>query len=221
MILSCLPNISWNLSSDGSFSLLLLCSSQTAGCRCCLCWSPESEHVLPTCYTCVLSIFFMCTCAQDRCVCTHRDTSMGGRDQRWMAQGQPWKVPRYLRKQQSTAVLTPNTFKKPSPQPLPACSTQTTSQCLLLYLSLKLQYYWEASGRLILLMPLKYTVERFLLLRHHHFKQLKCPTSPHCYHFFSTIRKSFHLSSNDNCIYLLPAITCLQDFYYPKCRKTC
>lgn len=176
-------------------------------------------HVLHLCFEHL--IFSMCTCAQDRCVCTHRDTSMGGRDQRWMAQGQPWKVPRYLRKQQSTAVLTPNTFKKPSPQPLPACSTQTTSQCLLLYLSLKLQYYWEASGRLILLMPLKYTVERFLLLRHHHFKQLKCPTSPHCYHFFSIIRKSFHLSSNDNCIYLLPAITCLQDFYYPKCRKIC
>lgn len=114
-------------------------------------------HVLHLCFEHL--IFSMCTCAQDRRVCTHRDTSMGGRDKRWMAQGQPWKVPRYLRKQQSTAVLTPNTFKKPSPQPLPACSTQTTSQCLLLYLSLKLQYYWEASGRLILLMPLKYTAQ--------------------------------------------------------------
>lgn len=46
--------------------------------------------------------------------------------------------------------LIPSTFRKPAPHPLPACSTQAIFQCLLLYLSLELQYYWEDSGRLIL-----------------------------------------------------------------------
>lgn len=68
-----------------------------------------------------------------------------------MMQKKTWEVPRYLKLQRSTDVqLIPNKFKKLAPQLLPACSTQTTFQCLLLYLSPKLQYYWVASGRLIL-----------------------------------------------------------------------
>lgn len=138
-----------------------------------------------------------------------------------MTQGQTWKALRYLKIEQSTDVqLTPDTFRKLAPHPLPACSTQATFQCLLLYLSLELQYYWEASGRLLLLMPLKHTVGRSLLLRQHRCKQFKCERSLHCHHFSSIIRKSFHLSSDDNCRYLLTAITCLEHFYYPKCKKT-
>lgn len=163
----------------------------------------------------------MCTCAQDTHVCTHTDTSMGGGDQRWWDRGSLEKYQGTQNQHSTDVQLTPNTFKKPSPQPLPACSTQTSSQCLLLYLSLKLQYYWEASGSLILPSASQVHTGRFLLPRHHHLELLKCPTSPHCYHISNIIMKSFHLSSIDNCIYLLSAITCLQDFYYPKCRKTC
>lgn len=126
----------------------------------------------------------MCTCAQDRCVCTHTDTSMGGGDQRWMAQRQPWKVPKYLKKQHSTDVqLTPNTFKKPSPQPLPACSTQTTSQRLLLYLSSNYSITERPQAASFSLMSLKYTVERFYCSGITIWNQLKCPTFPHCYHY--------------------------------------
>lgn len=151
MTLSRLPNISWNLSNNGSFSLLHCASakllaagaasaavqSQLMPCP----WAPPVfKHLIFS-----RGAGYLCT--GQLCLLT----AMAGRDQRWMAQGQPWKVPRYLKKQQSPDVqLTPNTFKKPPPQSLPAWSTQTTSQCLLLYLSLKLQYYWEASGSLLL-----------------------------------------------------------------------
>ena len=108
------------------------------------------------CYTYVLSICLFYESeyiyAQNRYVYTHTYMSMVCRDQRYTRhRGKTWKVPRYLKTQQSTDVqLIPNTFKKLAPQPLPACSAQATSQCLLLYISLELQYYWEAAGRLVL-----------------------------------------------------------------------
>lgn len=97
-------------------------------------WCPA--HVLHLCFKHPIFSRGACVPVHRTGVSAHTDTSMGGGDQGWMAQGQPCKVPKYLKKQHSTDVqLTPNTFKKPSPQSLPACSTQTTSQCLLLYLS--------------------------------------------------------------------------------------
>lgn len=185
-------------------------------CWCCLYWSPESSGVLPQhrvtpvfeaslVSTPVVHTHRTATCRHTR---TRIPVVSRGTSHRW--HGQTWKAPRYLKIEQSTDVqLTPDTFRKLAPHPLPACSTQATFQCLLLYLSLELQYYCEASGRLLLLMPPKHTVGRSLLLRQHHCKQFKCERSLHCHHFPSVIRKSFHLSSDDNCRYLLTAITCL------------
>lgn len=59
------------------------------------------------------------------------------RSEMQITQEKTWEVPRYLKLQRSADVQLipiPNTFKKLAPQPLPACSTQTTFQCLLLYL---------------------------------------------------------------------------------------
>lgn len=124
--------------------------------RALLCWrclygSPESSDVLP--HQCATSTFSPSLFSMGVCISTHRIgpcpwyVEIGYRRHR----GKTWKVPRYLKIQRSTGVqLIPNTLKKLAPPPLPACSTQATFQCLLLYLSLELQYYWEASGRLVL-----------------------------------------------------------------------
>lgn len=112
-------------------------------------WCPG--HVLHPCFkhlTFSRGAVYLCT-AQ---VCLHTHRHIHGRQGSQMdGTGAALKSTKAPKNQHSTHVqLTPHTFKKPSPQPLPACSTQTSSQCLLLYLSLKLQYYWEASGSLIL-----------------------------------------------------------------------
>lgn len=165
MILSCLPNISWNLSNNGSFSLLHCASAKllavdaaSAGVQSQL----IPAHVLHLCFKHPIFSRGACVPVHRTGVSAHTDTSMGGGDQGWMAQGQPCKVPKYLKKQHSTDVqLTPNTFKKPSPQSLPACSTQTTSQCLLLYLSSNYSITERPQAASFSLMSLKYTVERF------------------------------------------------------------
>lgn len=155
MILSCLPNISWNLSNNGSFSLLHCASAKLLAVDAALLesgvsWCPA--HVLNPCLK-------HPTFSRGAFVPVYR-THMSAHTQthpwevgiRYDGTGAALKSTKVPKNQHSTNVqLTPNTFKKPSPQPLPACSTQTSSQCLLLYLSLKLQYYWEASGSLILL----------------------------------------------------------------------
>ena len=219
MILTCLPNISWNLLNNCLFYLFLLCFGQTTGPFSADAASTGVQNQVVCCHSTMLLLCLKHPLCPPRCVHTHRTATCRhtrtripvvsrGTSHRW--HGQTWKAPRYLKIEQSTDVqLTPDTFRKLAPHPLPACSTQATFQCLLLYLPLELQYYCEASGRLLLLMPPKHTVRRSLLLRQHHCKQFKCERSLHCHHFSSVIRKSFHLSSDDNCRYLLTAITCL------------
>lgn len=106
------------------------------------------------------------------------------------------RLGRHLKIQQNPDVrLIPHTFKKPVPRPLPACSTQATFQCLLLYLSLELQYYREASGRLVLPYASQAHSGKVFTAQTTPFQTVKMSKLSHCHHFSSIIRKSFHLSS--------------------------
>lgn len=201
-----------------------MCFSQTTG--------PFSVDAASTgvqsqvmCSPYVLSIYLfsgsVCTYAWNSCVYTHIPIHGMQRSEIQMTQGQAWKAWRYLKMQQNTDVqLIPHTFKKLVPWSLPACSTQATFQGLLLHLSLELQYYWEASGRLVLPYASQAHSGKVFTAQTTAFqtvKMSKLSTLPSLFQHSQEILSSIF---NCNCVYLLPAITCLQDFYYPKRRKT-
>lgn len=149
------------------------------------------------CSPCALSIHVFSggvrAYARNSCACTHTYPPYA---EIQMTQGQAWKAWGYLKIQQNPDVqLIPHTFKKPVPRPLPACSTQATFQCLLLYLSLELQYYREASGRLVLPYASQAHSGKVFTAQTTPFQTVKMPKLSHCHHFSSIIRKSFHLSS--------------------------